>query len=135
MTLQLLWLCFAMCIITVLSEVQKDQPVVRVNKCCEPYELYIGKYCTHINKTNETLWHPFFTTEHGSTNIQVDYVYVSTFIHYINDIISNLQTGYRSTRLWIDATMGYFALYQFIGCVTSFTQWSFKALCIPFITW
>lgn len=74
MNLQLLYLYFAVCVLPAISETQKDQPAVRVNKCCEPYELYIGKYCTHINKTNETVWHPIFTTEHGSSNVQVEYV-------------------------------------------------------------
>lgn len=72
MTLRLLYVCFTICVLTAVSETLKDQPV-RVNKCCEPYELYMGKYCTHINKTNETLWHPSFTDKQGSSIDQVDY--------------------------------------------------------------
>lgn len=51
-----------------------DTNRIKVNKCCEPYELYVEKSCTHINKVNETSWSPLFTTENGraSTN-EVDY--------------------------------------------------------------
>lgn len=49
---------------------------VRVNKCCEPNEIYLGRYCTAINKTSEE-WRPLFTSENGNANLQVEYRYTS----------------------------------------------------------
>lgn len=51
-----------------------DKPQIRVNKCCEPYEIQINNNCVHINETNETMWRPIFTTENGQSNVQVDYL-------------------------------------------------------------
>lgn len=51
-----------------------DTSRIKVNKCCEPYELYVEKSCTHINKVNETSWSPLFTTENGRAYVhKVDY--------------------------------------------------------------
>lgn len=47
---------------------------IKVNKCCEPYELYVEKSCTHINKVNERSWSPLFTSENGRAYTdKVDY--------------------------------------------------------------
>ncbi|KAJ8912562.1 hypothetical protein NQ315_006634 [Exocentrus adspersus] len=47
---------------------------VRVNKCCEPKDIYVGKYCTPVNKSNEE-WKPIFTSEDGKI-IQINYTLV-----------------------------------------------------------
>ncbi|XP_018567379.1 probable G-protein coupled receptor Mth-like 5 [Anoplophora glabripennis] len=49
---------------------------VRVNKCCEENEIYLGKSCTRINKTSEQ-WKPSFTSENGNTNLQIEYMLVT----------------------------------------------------------
>lgn len=46
---------------------------VKVNKCCEPYEIYVNRSCTHITLINETAWRPMFVALDGTTNVQVDY--------------------------------------------------------------
>ncbi|XP_045460935.1 probable G-protein coupled receptor Mth-like 5 [Harmonia axyridis] len=51
----------------------KENDLVRVNKCCEPYELLLGKSCVHFNNTNEKIWQPMFTSERGEANIKVSY--------------------------------------------------------------
>lgn len=51
-----------------------DRPQTRVNKCCEPYEILVDSHCVHINETNETIWHPIFTSENGKSNIPVEYM-------------------------------------------------------------
>ncbi|KAG5870807.1 hypothetical protein JTB14_005357 [Gonioctena quinquepunctata] len=50
------------------------QPV-KVNKCCEENEIYVGKYCTKVNKSEE--WRPLFTTDKGLTNLQRNYTLVT----------------------------------------------------------
>lgn len=53
----------------------RERSPVKVNKCCESYELLIDKRCVHINATNVTsIWKPIFTRENGETNVQVDYM-------------------------------------------------------------
>lgn len=57
-----------------LCALSDDTNRIKVNKCCEPYELYVEKSCTHINKVNETSWSPLFTTETGRVYTdKVDY--------------------------------------------------------------
>lgn len=46
---------------------------VRVNKCCEPNEIYVGRSCMTVNKTSEE-WRPLFTSENGNANLQIDYM-------------------------------------------------------------
>lgn len=53
------------------------KPDIKVNKCCESYEILLDNHCVHINKTNETIWHPMFTNENGKQNVQVDYIIVT----------------------------------------------------------
>uniref|UniRef100_A0A1Y1NNN9 G-protein coupled receptors family 2 profile 2 domain-containing protein n=1 Tax=Photinus pyralis TaxID=7054 RepID=A0A1Y1NNN9_PHOPY len=54
------------------------KPEIKINKCCEPFEILLDDRCTHINKTNETIWHPMFTSENGKKqNVQVDYIIVT----------------------------------------------------------
>lgn len=62
------------------SDIQRyisDKPHTKVNKCCEPYEILLDNSCVHINKTNETIWHPIFTAENGKSKIQVDYLLIT----------------------------------------------------------
>lgn len=47
------------------------QDVVRVNKCCEPFEILVGSRCTHVNETDSTEWKPIFTSTEGLDNVQV----------------------------------------------------------------
>uniref|UniRef100_A0A6P7G6G2 Probable G-protein coupled receptor Mth-like 5 n=1 Tax=Diabrotica virgifera virgifera TaxID=50390 RepID=A0A6P7G6G2_DIAVI len=48
---------------------------VKVNKCCEKNEIYIGKHCVKTNKTSEE-WRPLFVTEKGVSNQQINYTLV-----------------------------------------------------------
>ncbi|KAK9874048.1 hypothetical protein WA026_002405 [Henosepilachna vigintioctopunctata] len=50
---------------------------ILVNKCCEGYELYVGKSCEHVNRTNESLWQPLFTSVSGEPNIKVSYSFIT----------------------------------------------------------
>lgn len=92
--------------ISAVSTEHNLEKVVKVNKCCEPYELYVGNSCTHINRTNESAWHPIFTTEKGITNQQVQYTLVTGepdcgsvqqwgILHYANsqDVLHLLPNG------------------------------------------
>ncbi|XP_023025207.1 G-protein coupled receptor Mth-like 5 [Leptinotarsa decemlineata] len=49
---------------------------VKVNKCCEENEIYLGRYCMKVNKTNEE-WRPLFTTDKGIGNLQTNYTLVT----------------------------------------------------------
>lgn len=51
----------------------KGNDSVRVNKCCEPYELLVGKSCVHFNNTHERIWQPMFTSEKGERNLKVNF--------------------------------------------------------------
>lgn len=56
------------------SELNPNNPnnlIVKVNKCCESNEIYLGSYCVVVNKTNQ--WHPMFTSEKGQSNLQINY--------------------------------------------------------------
>lgn len=47
--------------------------VIRVNKCCEEYEILVGSRCTHINETDSTVWKPIFTSPDGRVdNVQIE---------------------------------------------------------------
>lgn len=50
--------------------------LVKVNKCCENNEIYIGKYCVQTNKSSEE-WRPLFVTEKGISNLQINYTLVN----------------------------------------------------------
>lgn len=57
-----------------LCALSDDKNRIKVNKCCEPYELYVEKSCTHINKVNETSWSPLFSSPTGRVYTEnVDY--------------------------------------------------------------
>lgn len=58
--------------VSALGSLSDDAGRVKVNKCCEPYELYVNKSCTHSSKVNETIWSPKFTHENGKA-VTVDY--------------------------------------------------------------
>ncbi|XP_072391044.1 probable G-protein coupled receptor Mth-like 5 [Diabrotica undecimpunctata] len=63
---------------TVQAEVPKGidkTPKVKVNKCCEKNEIYIGKHCVKTNKTSEE-WMPLFVTEKGVSNLQINYTLI-----------------------------------------------------------
>lgn len=84
MTLQALvkYLWFAVLIKFVntieLQHYISHKPEIKINKCCESYEILLDDHCIHINKTNETIWHPMFTSENGKKqNVQVDYIIVT----------------------------------------------------------
>lgn len=44
---------------------------VRINKCCEPNEIYINRHCTAVNISEQ--WRPLFTSDKGHTNLQISY--------------------------------------------------------------
>lgn len=47
--------------------------VVRVNKCCEKFEILLDLSCTHTNESAAQTWQPVFTSYDNQGNIQVDY--------------------------------------------------------------
>ncbi|KAJ8928417.1 hypothetical protein NQ314_019006 [Rhamnusium bicolor] len=49
---------------------------IKVNKCCEDNQIYLGSRCTVVNKTSEE-WRPLFTSEDGTTNLQINYTLVT----------------------------------------------------------
>lgn len=65
-----LLLCFAVSF-GKLQEENTAESVVKVNKCCEKDELFIGNKCRSSQLSNESLWVPVFTSESGVGNVQV----------------------------------------------------------------
>ncbi|CAD7092554.1 unnamed protein product [Hermetia illucens] len=49
---------------------------IRVNKCCEKFEVLLDSSCTHVNETHSEPLQPVFTNENGQGNIQVNYKFV-----------------------------------------------------------
>nr|CAH7735488.1 unnamed protein product [Callosobruchus chinensis] len=49
---------------------------LKINKCCEPNEIYVGRHCTVVNASSEE-WRPLFVSEKGDTNLQINYTIVS----------------------------------------------------------
>ncbi|XP_063231399.1 probable G-protein coupled receptor Mth-like 5 isoform X3 [Bacillus rossius redtenbacheri] len=47
------------------------QGVVRVQKCCERFELMIDNRCAHKNESDSEVWNPVFSSESGQDNVQV----------------------------------------------------------------
>lgn len=60
-------------ILTEIDQQNINNVEVKVNKCCEKDEIYIGKSCTKVNSTLR--WKPLFTSEMEQTNLQVNYQY------------------------------------------------------------
>ncbi|KAH1007750.1 probable G-protein coupled receptor Mth-like 5 [Dendroctonus ponderosae] len=53
---------------------EHERPIentIFVPKCCQQDQIFLGKYCTSVNKTNQ--WHPLFTSEIGKPNLQVNH--------------------------------------------------------------
>nr|CAD7409143.1 unnamed protein product [Timema cristinae] len=48
-----------------------ESDVVRVQKCCESFELMIDRRCLHQNDSDIEPWTPMFTSETGHDNVQV----------------------------------------------------------------
>nr|CAD7197073.1 unnamed protein product [Timema douglasi] len=48
-----------------------ESDAVRVQKCCESFELMIDRRCLHQNDTDIEPWTPMFTSETGHDNVQV----------------------------------------------------------------
>ncbi|CAH0550485.1 unnamed protein product [Brassicogethes aeneus] len=72
---------------------QDIDQTVRVNKCCEEHEIYIGRSCTPVNKTSQ--WKPLFTSEMEESNLQISYKLITgapdcgsmqpwSIYHYLN---------------------------------------------------
>nr|CAD7445578.1 unnamed protein product [Timema bartmani] len=58
-------------IVTIVGAELKESDVVRVQKCCESFELMIDRRCRHQNDSDIEPWTPMFTSEKGHDNIQV----------------------------------------------------------------
>lgn len=57
-TTKFLFLYIVLAAITNLSYTYSDEPRLKINKCCEVYELLVGSHCTHVNHTSSTIWEP-----------------------------------------------------------------------------
>ncbi|CAH1186213.1 unnamed protein product [Phyllotreta striolata] len=55
---------------TQVLKTPENASTVKVNKCCEKDEIYVGKTCAKVNKSDE--WRPLFVNEKGIANIQIN---------------------------------------------------------------
>nr|CAD7575544.1 unnamed protein product [Timema californicum] len=58
-------------IVTIVGAELIESDVVRVQKCCESFELMIDRRCVHQNDSDIEPWTPMFTSETGHDNVQV----------------------------------------------------------------
>lgn len=54
-----------------LRNKEENHDLVRVQKCCERYELMVDSHCVHGNETDAGVWSPLFTGEDGQSNVQL----------------------------------------------------------------
>jgi G protein-coupled receptor Mth (Methuselah protein) len=54
-----------------LSHKEENHDLVRVQKCCERYEVMVDSRCVHGNETDTGVWSPLFTSENGQSNVQL----------------------------------------------------------------
>lgn len=72
-----IWLSYFIVVLSVIDYVSgslpRDDPnLVKINKCCEKFEIIVDNRCTDARELNATTWKPTFTGFDGSENLKVD---------------------------------------------------------------